>query len=327
MAERPARSTAYLVYRLGEEPERVVIWDTVDIKVGRRKSMDIVVGDAEVSREHAIFERRGERYSVRDLGTGIGTTLNGDKISESALEVGDVVGVGRMTLRFGRTDKAIRTSEQIRYASQLKGGGLPNAPAGEGGRTMLAFEMEDDLIPSRQAGAADAAPARSAARAFSLDGTIEESEEDEPLGLSLDTGLSLDAGLQAAPVGVRNLDEELEPTSPTQTMEPDILEMPDELLSTPAPPLAPVPARRAHGAPPAPPVAPVALRDREELATREEPVEAALPDAATTSTSRGSALVEIQGERERIASLLAALDGKTLHFDGLEIRLKKLGLD
>ena len=118
MSERK-RITSYLVCRLDDEPEQAIVWDTVDIRAGRRKTMDLVVPDPEVSREHAIFRKDGERASVEDLNTGIGTFVNGERITRHELQPGDVVTIGRMQLRFGRTEKTVRPGANVRFASEL----------------------------------------------------------------------------------------------------------------------------------------------------------------------------------------------------------------
>ena len=90
------RTSTYLVIRLGGEPERAVVWDTLDISVGRLDSQDLVVPDPEVSRKHAVFHRDGERFTLEDLGTGLGTLVNGEPISTHELQHGDVIQIGKL---------------------------------------------------------------------------------------------------------------------------------------------------------------------------------------------------------------------------------------
>jgi len=199
------RVTWYLVCRLGQEPEQAIVWDTLDIRAGRRKTMDLVIADPEVSREHAIFRRDGDRASVEDLNTGIGTLVNGERITQRELQPGDVVTIGSMQIRYGRTEKAVRPGANVRFASELKSGLVVPARA-EGGRTMLAFDADDELAVSLPT---EPTTSPRVARAVSADGSLEEIDDD-PLGLSIDPSMMPGA----APV--RDLDRELSQTGPTQ---------------------------------------------------------------------------------------------------------------
>ncbi len=60
--------TTYLIYQIGDGPAQTVIWDTISITVGRLDSQDIVVRDPEVSREHAVFRQKDDRYTVEGPG-------------------------------------------------------------------------------------------------------------------------------------------------------------------------------------------------------------------------------------------------------------------
>ena len=177
-----------------------MIWDTVEITVGRRKNQDIAVENAEVSREHAVFRRKGERYTVEDLGTGLGTLVNGERIASHDLQCGDRVQIGPLTIEFGETQQPVRAGGRVRYASELKGFGPQPGPKGAGGRTMLAFDPAEDLasptMPSPQESRG--------VRAVTADGTLEDLAEAAPLGLE-----DYDDYLGAAPTQVRDLDREV----------------------------------------------------------------------------------------------------------------------
>lgn len=193
------RVTRYLVYRSGSGPEQVVIWDTVEVTVGRSRSQDIAVKDAEVSREHAVFRKQGDRYTVEDLGTGLGTLVNGERIKSHDLQAGDVIQIGTFEIRFGQTDQRIRAGSRARYASELKGFGLAPEAKGAAGRTMLAFDAAEDLAPPTM----PSKPESSGARAVSSEGVLEELAGDDPLASE-----DFDDYL-APPPQVRDLDREL----------------------------------------------------------------------------------------------------------------------
>jgi adenylate cyclase len=65
------------------------------LSLGRNPQRNnICISDREVSKEHAVVERRGSEVVVRDLGSSNGTFVNENKISEVRLKDGDVVRVG-----------------------------------------------------------------------------------------------------------------------------------------------------------------------------------------------------------------------------------------
>jgi hypothetical protein len=62
--------------------------------VGRLNACEICLSDVNVSREHAIFERDDDGWSIRDLGSTNGTLVNGKRVDHSHLRDGDVVVIG-----------------------------------------------------------------------------------------------------------------------------------------------------------------------------------------------------------------------------------------
>ncbi|MSR47474.1 MAG: FHA domain-containing protein [Planctomycetes bacterium] len=72
--------------------------------IGRVEGADLVLDDKGISRRHCEFERRGDGYVVRDLGSSNGTLVNGDKITERPLVAGDRVRVGGVTLTYATAD-------------------------------------------------------------------------------------------------------------------------------------------------------------------------------------------------------------------------------
>ena len=71
------------------------------LTVGTLESNDVVVDVDGVSRVHAAFERFGDAWCVRDLGSRNGTFVNGRMIiGERALHSGDEIVLGRLRLVF-----------------------------------------------------------------------------------------------------------------------------------------------------------------------------------------------------------------------------------
>ena len=62
-------------------PDRLLVWDTRTLSIGRAKENDIVLADNEISRKHAIFKKEGNRFVVGDYQTGNGTFVNGQRIA------------------------------------------------------------------------------------------------------------------------------------------------------------------------------------------------------------------------------------------------------
>ena len=87
----------------------VLLWDGRDVSldqgvtvIGRSGGCDIVVDDPNVSRRHAEIRRLGEGFSLVDLGSTNGTEVNGQRVGETSLMNGDVIGVGTTRLTFER---------------------------------------------------------------------------------------------------------------------------------------------------------------------------------------------------------------------------------
>jgi DNA-binding CsgD family transcriptional regulator len=70
--------------------------------VGKRADADLpITADAAVSGMHALLERAGAVWCVRDLGSRNGTFVNGERLfGERALRDGDEIRVGRTRLLF-----------------------------------------------------------------------------------------------------------------------------------------------------------------------------------------------------------------------------------
>ena len=82
---------------------QVVSTDTV---IGRDSEADIVVEDQQVSRLHARFKRIPIGFSVEDMASRNGTTVNGVPVRRRKLEFGDRIQIGATILLFTRHDAA-----------------------------------------------------------------------------------------------------------------------------------------------------------------------------------------------------------------------------
>jgi len=76
--------------QLGEDP----------VRIGRLPDCAIALSDSQVSRHHAEVRRAEQGFTVVDLGSLNGTTVNGVVVQEHALADGDIIGVGETEIRF-----------------------------------------------------------------------------------------------------------------------------------------------------------------------------------------------------------------------------------
>ena len=67
------------------------------VTVGRHGA--VLLPDASVSREHAVFARRGDAWLLSDVGSRNGTFVNGVSVQRKVVKPGDVVKFGKVQLR------------------------------------------------------------------------------------------------------------------------------------------------------------------------------------------------------------------------------------
>jgi pSer/pThr/pTyr-binding forkhead associated (FHA) protein len=71
------------------------------VTLGRSRQCDVVLSDANVSREHAEIRPRGGSWVLTDLGSTNGSRLNGRAVEGSeVLKPGDDIELGATVLRF-----------------------------------------------------------------------------------------------------------------------------------------------------------------------------------------------------------------------------------
>jgi hypothetical protein len=94
---------AWVRVESGFRPGRELILTKPEVVIGRAESCDVgLFGDSTVERTHARILRKGREYVLDDAGTPGGTYLNGARVEgPTRLRAGDLIQVGRCTLRFG----------------------------------------------------------------------------------------------------------------------------------------------------------------------------------------------------------------------------------
>jgi hypothetical protein len=69
------------------------------VTIGRGSECDVALADAHASRRHARLEVRGGVFVLTDLGSTNGTRVNGHRVREVVLGVGDRIELGQTVLR------------------------------------------------------------------------------------------------------------------------------------------------------------------------------------------------------------------------------------
>ena len=126
-----------LIVRTGPNPGTVYELTKEVSIIGRDVTNDIVIGDAEVSRQHARLTRTPGGYVLEDLGSTNGTFINGERlVAPRVLNPGDLMALGEtITVTFDATApeaaatvaQPIATAEPARSAPPAAAG--PAAPA------------------------------------------------------------------------------------------------------------------------------------------------------------------------------------------------------
>ncbi len=95
-------SSFRFIVRTGPNPGMVFELSEEVIMMGRDVTNDIVIGDAEMSRQHARLTRTPGGYVIEDLGSTNGTFVNGERLmAPRVLNPGDLVGMGEtVTMTF-----------------------------------------------------------------------------------------------------------------------------------------------------------------------------------------------------------------------------------
>src|SRR5258708_27452031 len=73
-----------------------------ETRIGRGADQDIVLSDIAVSRRHITIHSEGAGFRLRDLGSGNGTLVNGQRIDTVILNHGDHIELGNTVLRFNQ---------------------------------------------------------------------------------------------------------------------------------------------------------------------------------------------------------------------------------
>ena len=107
------------------------------VRIGRAPESDIVIPDTSASRNHAELHRDGADLRIVDLGSSNGTYVNGQRVKETRLAEGDIVGIGSSVFRLAGQHllkihdaaAAIEATSAAAAVSVLHEDGAPLAPS------------------------------------------------------------------------------------------------------------------------------------------------------------------------------------------------------
>jgi predicted component of type VI protein secretion system len=299
MAATKERVHTYLLIKGAGPAERIIVWDTQDVSLGRSGENDLAIDDEAVSRRHAVFYRAGNAWAVKDLGTSNGTHVNGEPIRERSLANKDVIRIGDIEITLVQVAKnPASIGKPVEYASQLKNFGGAAGQATNGEATMLGLmqtvgddDDEDFVIGKANEFSAD------------LDSMQEPASRAVPRDLDLELGLGGDA---------------LPPPKTTSRPAPA---QPRPAAAKPAPRLAPAPSDWSLDAVAESTPAPAARPEPRPAARAAAPAPAR-PAAAPAAASL-SLQLEIAGLSADLQRVLESLLDKVIELPALRIRVKR----
>jgi hypothetical protein len=163
-------ASSRLIVRTGPNPGMVFDLTKEVTMLGRDVTNDIVIGDAEISRQHSRITRTPGGMVLEDLGSTNGTFVNGDRlVSPRVLASGDLVGMGEnvtMTYESSAPEAAATVLGVPRGAPPVHTSAPPVA-----GAPRAAAPMPPQAVrPAAAVPAMEEAPARGGGRRWLLAG-------------------------------------------------------------------------------------------------------------------------------------------------------------
>ncbi|MBK7861679.1 MAG: FHA domain-containing protein [Archangiaceae bacterium] len=152
----------------------------VRLVIGRTPGVDLQLTDQSVSRRHVELVVGDGGVILRDLGSGNGTKVNGEKITEKALVHGDEIHIGKTKLRFVDevgAFQAARVEAEKKEAEAAAGGGEGQPEGGEGEGAQGEGEAASEDGAEAPAEGEDGAAAEGEAAAEGAEGEPAEGEE------------------------------------------------------------------------------------------------------------------------------------------------------
>ena len=186
-----------LIVQSGVSKGREIALPRGEIVLGRRKGCNIRLSDARVSRQHCKITFDGKAAVIEDLDSANGTLVNGEKVKQARLNLGDLVQVGGIMFSvaggraevpdeavavMGRPQGAPTTSEQESITGAMAA--MAEAEGEEAGVDIVALPIEVDLaVPAGEESeaATDAIPVDEEVIELAQEDTEESSAGDNVL--------------------------------------------------------------------------------------------------------------------------------------------------
>jgi pSer/pThr/pTyr-binding forkhead associated (FHA) protein len=129
----------------GPDAGRIKKLKRVRLVVGRSSECEFVLNDPSVSRRHFELVQGEKGVLLRDLGSGNGTRINGETVSEQILEHEDEIALGRTRIRFHDEETALkRLQEEVELARSARAAELPEDDSGAQQSAIERAEEEGD---------------------------------------------------------------------------------------------------------------------------------------------------------------------------------------
>lgn len=105
-------TSPFMDHRFRLQPERT--------RIGRDPGNDIVLDAPDVSHEHARIVRSGGEWRVVDLGSTNGIFINGKRVQQGALEIGDHIAFGPDAFLFAPGDMSAEAVRAMQTSSDRR---------------------------------------------------------------------------------------------------------------------------------------------------------------------------------------------------------------
>ena len=89
-----------IVIEVADRAKRIIHLNQPETVIGRAPDSDVVLDESYISRHHAKITMKDGKYWIEDLGSRIGTTINGEVVTKKELAFGDEISLGEMRITF-----------------------------------------------------------------------------------------------------------------------------------------------------------------------------------------------------------------------------------
>lgn len=89
-----------IVIEEADRGKRIIHLNQPETVIGRAPDNDVVLDESYISRHHAKIILENGKYFIEDLGSRIGTTINGGQVTKKELAFGDEISLGEIRITF-----------------------------------------------------------------------------------------------------------------------------------------------------------------------------------------------------------------------------------